>query len=59
MRIIKFNEPPLATLQELRTVYTFDDFLNFLEIIDLHESVMEQNRAKMEQALNQKKGQRG
>lgn len=59
VRVIKFNEPPLATLHELRTVYTFADFLDFLEIIDLHESVMDQHRVKMEQALEQKKGYRG
>jgi len=39
-------------------VYTFDDFLNFLEIIDLHESIAEQNRMKAEQALRDKQGRR-
>jgi len=58
VRIIKFNEPPLATLHELRTVYTFADFLDFLEMIDLHESLVEEQRGKIEQALRDKQNKR-
>lgn len=62
MRVLKFNEPKLCSLHELRTVYTLNDLYGFVEIIEVHNALMEQaqseNEAKHRESMDKNRGQR-
>lgn len=52
MRVLTF-EPRLCTLQELYDVYTFDQFYDFVEIIEAQETLKEEANKTQQQKLAQ------
>jgi hypothetical protein len=46
------NEPQLCTLHELRTIYTLSDLYDFVEMIDVTESIREQHLATIKAGNN-------
>lgn len=54
MRVLTF-EPRLCTKHELQTLYTLDDFYDFIEIIDAQETLKEEaNKAQQVKAQQNK-----
>ena len=53
MRVLTF-EPRLCTKHELATLYTLDDFYDFIEIIDAQETLKEEaHKAQQAKAAKQ------
>lgn len=55
MRVLTF-EPRLCTKHELATLYTLDDFYDFIEIIDAQETLKDEaNKAQQQKIAQQNK----
>lgn len=52
MRVLTF-EPRLCTKHELQTIYTLDDFYDFIEIIDAQETLKEEATKAQQQKISQ------
>lgn len=50
------HEPKLCTMHELQTVYTLDDFYNFLEMIDAQETLRDEADKKRQADRNKSQG---
>ena len=48
-------EPPLCSLNELRTVYSLPDLLDFHVVLDLNEDLQRAARSKAKQLAEKKK----
>jgi hypothetical protein len=44
--VITCQEPRLATLHELQTIYSLEDLYDFLEIIEVREAILMEDKAQ-------------
>lgn len=49
-------EPPLCTLNELRTVYSFVDLLDFNSVLDFQEDLQAKARSEAKRRAKEPKG---
>jgi hypothetical protein len=44
--VITSQEPRLATLHELQTVYSLEDLYDFLEILEVRDAILAEDKAR-------------
>ena len=46
IKVVVGQEPRLATLHELQTVYSLEDLYDFLEILEVRDAILAEDKAR-------------